>query len=165
MTYCANCGALKQEDDRSNKEMSFLTVLFSFRGRINRSTFWLKGVGLLAGLLVALNILIEITTDDVVGGLLVMLLCSVMLYVWLAVIIKRVHDLDQPATVGVLLIPLPFIGVFVAHSVLTGFDHRLLIGAGATTIPVIGLFVAVGVLIKVAFAKGTHGPNRYGDQP
>ncbi|MCY4530414.1 MAG: DUF805 domain-containing protein [Chloroflexi bacterium] len=140
MSYCAECGSftpVEQKAERSNNEMSFPAVLVSFRGRINRSTFWLKGVGSLAGLSVASIILLVITPDDAAGGLALFLFPVVlfMLYVWLAVIIKRLHDFDQPALWGLFFVPL------------------------------IGPLVAFGVFIAAAFAEGTQGWNRYGDQP
>ena len=136
MSYCSDCGTFRpdEQETHSNKEMSLPAVLFSFRGRINRKTFWLKGIGPLAALLAASLGLITITPPDAAGGL-ALLLIVLHLYVWMAVCIKRLHDFDQPATWSLWYFPF------------------------------LWFFVVFGIFIGAAFAEGTQGPNRYGDQP
>ena len=58
-----------------------------------------------------------------------------MLYVWVALVVKRLQDFDQPGVLALLLVP------------------------------IIAWFVPLAVLFAVGFVKGTEGPNRYGDQP
>jgi uncharacterized membrane protein YhaH (DUF805 family) len=110
-------------------------LLFSFEGRIPRSTYWLWYC-LPYVVIYLLTVLIDIAAGTynasegigVVSGLFVLL----ALYPSIAVAVKRCHDRDRS-------------GWF------------LLVGI----IPLVNLWV----LVELGFLRGTVGPNRYGPDP
>ena len=128
------------------KGMSIWALWFSFSGRINRETFWLKGIllGWLAflgciavGLLI--SFLISLLSEAV--GLIawyveIVPLTLGFLVSQYAVCVKRLHDRNRPGW-----------------------------WAFATLIPIAGLFIGIWLFVELGFLKGDSGPNRYGDVP
>ena len=93
--------------------MSITTVLFSFDGRIDRSTYWLQGYLPLAGLsfvFIVLLVLVQLIEPLLQIPL---LLAAVSSLTWghFAVSAKRCHDFDKSGWWGLLaaLIPIGFI--------------------------------------------------------
>ena len=124
--------------------MSLLRVWFSFNGRINRSTFWLKGI--LGEVCLSVVVMVFVFA---LGGFdpdapqespwpLIVLLFWTVLSWWitLAVSAKRWHD----------------------HN-LSGWWTALVF------VPLFGVFFWFYMFIKLGFLKGTDGPNRYGPAP
>ncbi len=121
--------------------MSLKQVLFSFQGRIPRSTWWyfilaVNGIALV--LAVVDGMIAAVMGQDRYGtsnwpNCLVFLFSLLILYPNLAVSVKRAHDRDHS-------------GWFI------------LIGL----IPIIG---PIWVLIEFGFLRGTVGPNQYGPDP
>jgi len=93
--------------------MSITTVLFSFDGRIDRSTYWLQGYLPLAGLSLVFIVLLSLV--QLIEPLLQipLLLAAVSSLTWghFAVSAKRCHDFDKSGWWGLLaaLIPIGFI--------------------------------------------------------
>ena len=133
--------------------MTITQTLFSFQGRIRRTTYWLAHLGLI-GVVFAICLIFGVIggmlgaaagvgqSDGASGpalalGLLVMAvflpLWVVMVWSGLALAVKRCHDRDYP---GVMI----------------------LIGL----IPVVGW---LWTLIDLGFIDGTQGPNRFGPSP
>ena len=125
--------------------MSLLRVWFSFNGRINRSTFWLKGIlGYVCLVVVGMGVLFfslggldPDTLQESPWPLIVLLFWMVLLF-WinLAVYAKRWHDHDM-----------------------SGWWTALML------VPIVNFFWGIYMLIKLGFLKGTDGPNRYGPAP
>lgn len=127
--------------------MSLMQVWFSFNGRINRSTFWLKGI--LGELCLTVVVMVFLGLVFALGGLdpddpqespwpLLVLLFWMVLLFWinLAVYAKRWHDHDM-----------------------SGWWSALLF------VPIVNFFWGIYMLIKLGFLKGTDGSNRYGPAP
>ena len=125
--------------------LTLLSVMFSYRGRITRSTFWIGlillplvfCINFLLGLLIATllslyvedqSILLGFVILPLLGGLYVLLPWS-----YFALCAKRWHDQDQSGWMS-LIILIPFIGLL--------------------TMP---LFCGI--------PRGTPGPNKYGLEP
>lgn len=118
--------------------MKIIPILFSFQGRIRRTTYWLAGIG--SGLVLGLvYIVFAVATGALAkgpGGLWApqfLPIEAVGLWVSLAIAAKRCHDRGYPA-VMVLILFVPFIG---------------------------GLWG----LIDLGFIGGTPGENKYGPSP
>lgn len=110
-------------------------LLFSTRGRITRSTYWLKFVlPYFAIFLVISYIDFTVGTfyDELDVGLLSLLFALAAQYPWIAIGIKRCHDRDRP-------------GWF------------LLIGL----IPL----VSIWLVVELGLLRGTIGQNRFGPDP
>lgn len=115
--------------------MSWGQLLFSFRGRVNRTMFWLFGVALLVlfGTLECINVMSGEKAQAGVGIVdLVTALCW-LIVVWpsLAMTAKRWHDLDMSAW-WMLIGIVPFVGGLIS-------------------------------LVFTGFVPGTPGANRYGE--
>ena len=79
--------------------MPILSTLFSFRGRINRKTFWLGGILPVYVIGIALGSLLPYVpskANDVASGMmlrvLILTVLALLVYMWFAVIVKRCHD-------------------------------------------------------------------------
>jgi uncharacterized membrane protein YhaH (DUF805 family) len=129
--------------------MPILEVLFSFKGRISRSEYWLKGFLILLPFYMLNGILSYVgstvfDTDLANSGaakwnvamILSLLLTVLSLWPHLAVIVKRWHDRNRSAWWLLTLL-----------------------------IPIVNWITAIWILIEVWFVKGTDGPNRFGQDP
>ena len=130
-----------EPEARVNKDPTVFGVLFSFSGRINRKTYWLKGMLPLWGALVLYYLFVVACaslseTAGVIALLLMLPLYLVFLISGIAVNVKRLHDRDR-----------------------TGWWIL------AAYIPFVGLFIGIWLFIEVGFLKGDAFPNRYGDVP
>lgn len=115
--------------------MSIPWVLLSFKGRLSRRDYWLKGFLPLVPVGIIVNILNLSTTSD--GARLVALLLSfASLWPGLALMVKRLHDRNRS-------------GWWIA----TAF------------VPILGVVALIWLLIEVWFLRGTLGSNRFGMDP
>jgi uncharacterized membrane protein YhaH (DUF805 family) len=130
-----------------------LTVLFSFRGRIKRGTFWdgwaaCTLLGLFFGaVLLGLSIL-GLTPFDLwlVGGV----LGCLPLWIWLAVGAKRWHDLGR-SSIMLILNMLPLAALVFAKS-----HPQPAVAAG-------GVLAAL-VILYLGLAQGAPEANKFGDK-
>jgi uncharacterized membrane protein YhaH (DUF805 family) len=115
--------------------MTIGTALFSFRGRMSRSDFWVKGVIPLT--LIELVISAFVPSENSKYFYPVALVLGIILS-WpnLAIPIKRIHDRDHSAW-------------FLA----------------TVLIPIAGVVFWVWMLIELWFLRGTVGRNRFGEDP
>jgi len=128
-------------------------VLFSYRGRIRRSTFWDGWAActlymLLAAIVILALVLAGTNASSlwVVGGI----LSGPLLWVWLAVCAKRWHDLGLPAAMAVLNLVLPALPLVMVKS------HPVP-AAGAAGV------IALLLILFLGFAGGVSGANKYGE--
>ncbi len=115
--------------------MSIQQLLFSFHGRISRSTYWLKFYLPYMGiyiLMIGLDIAIGSFDKEAGVGMFTGIFWLISIYSVIVINIKRIHDRNR-------------IGWF------------LLLGL----IP----FVNIWVMIELGFLKGSEGSNDYGDDP
>ncbi|MYD50878.1 MAG: DUF805 domain-containing protein [Dehalococcoidia bacterium] len=71
------------------------STLLSFEGRINRSTFWLRGVLPLVGLSIVSWIALAFLPVSTVGGIVTLIVAFLLFGMWLAPTVKRLHDRDK----------------------------------------------------------------------
>jgi uncharacterized membrane protein YhaH (DUF805 family) len=141
------------------------TLWFSTRGRISRSTYWMK----FWLPIVALQI-VGSFVDSAVGvapnqggvGPFALLATLALLYPGIVGCVKRLHDLNHPGWyVAVYYGGLVGMGVVMAIAV-------PIFGLGALVLMIPGAFLFLGALwfsLKMGFVRGTDGPNRYGRDP
>jgi uncharacterized membrane protein YhaH (DUF805 family) len=93
-------------------------VLFGFRGRIGRKSFWLGALGmiLIQGAVIA-QILgaPDDSGEQALWGLVLLAVWAVSAWVLVALAVKRLHDIGLPAVLAVLLLiqPIAYIAFFV----------------------------------------------------
>ncbi len=141
------------------------SLWLSPRGRISRSTYWLKFVLPIAGIQIVgaiLDIMFGFDDPDEIGPAGVLI---ILLVLWPAIVslVKRLHDLDRPGW---------FVAAFYGGLFGGGIISAIAIpaiGIGAAWIlgiPLFFLFFAgFWYGIKISFFRGTIGPNRYGPDP
>ena len=141
-----------------------ISLWFSTRGRISRSTYWLKFVLPLAGIQIVGTVLdgmLGFDDPDELGpvGRLLLLLT---LWPVMVSLVKRLHDLDHPGWfVGAF-----FGGIFavmvIAAQVIPAPGHvALMLAIPLLVLILMGFWCG----IKISFFRGTIGPNRYGPDP
>jgi len=116
---------------------SLFYVLFSEKGRISRSTFWLKGV--LRGIAinaVLVSLAFVCTNSESALAILSLPLILLALTIQLTPLMKRLQDRNRP---GWLVL-----GLFI---------------------PLLNILIAIWMLVEAGFLRGTSGQNNYGVDP
>ncbi len=149
--------------------MNLGSLLFSFRGRINRARYWLAVliyfivglilgiIGLVSGQIAAGQGLAAQSPGFQVVNFAVDLVCLIS---GLAVGTKRLHDRDMSAWWLLLFFGVPWL-LGIMAGVALAMQSRLSIAICGVAAVVIGIwaFVEFGCL------RGTNGPNVYGPDP
>ena len=119
--------------------MSIMHVLFSFKGRMSRKDYWLKGVLILLPVTTVAVLLMAFGSSEkgVTASFIVGLPILVLSY-WprLALFVKRLHDRDKS-------------GWFLA----------------TVLIPIANSVFLIWIVILVWFLKGSAGANTFGEDP
>ena len=144
----------------------------SFDGRISRKGFWLGFLGI-----AVISTVIGVGMISILPGGIALILGQIIvsagvIYIWSAVLVKRLHDRGKPGV--------PWAVIFVAPSVLMqimsifkiGYSPVELAGAemmvpgmGALAVMWFATAVALWMVIELGFLKGTAGDNAYGPNP
>lgn len=121
------------------QSIDFKEMLFSFKGRINRSTFWTYTLAMAVVQFIIYGfyfMIMKVASSDftsftVVTSLLVLL---ALLFVWpgLALSVKRCHDRNK-----------------------SGWFHLV------SLVPLLGIWY----IVEIFFLKGSDGYNQYGEEP
>lgn len=148
--------------------MDWTTLLFGFRGRINRAKYWLAAllyivvvIGLLIFFVFALGDFGKDRIAEIVGTSLMFVAIggiAFLVVVWssFATAIKRLHDRGKSGWWVLLFWVLPS-AIGVAADSMAG-AASLVLNAASIVFSIWG-FVEVGCL------RGTQGPNEYGPDP
>jgi uncharacterized membrane protein YhaH (DUF805 family) len=149
--------------------MDWTTLLFSFRGRINRGKYWLAvliymlvWIAFIAGCLIWLG---GMNTDNLFSlagaGLLIWLMGFILLVAgtWsgLAVSVKRLHDRDKSGW-WILLF-------WLGPSILGGWQTAAPDLGGGFLFSLAAAAIAIWAFVELGCLPGTLGPNRYGPDP
>lgn len=129
--------------------MTFLRICFSFKGRINRSGWWLLNLPIFA--IFAISVIAYNFPAKISLGFIPLL---VLVWIHLAVTAKRWHDKDKP-TWWVLFHLIPLIGVV--------FVQLFQLSSGWwTVIYLIAIITNLWAIFELGFIKGTEGSNQFG---
>ncbi len=149
-----------------------MDLFTKFEGRISRRRFWLGFVGIAAMAMIAGLGIMFLLPEGTVLVLGQVLLSGAIVYMWSAVVVKRLHDRGKPA--------LPWVVIFMAPGVIMQVMSILKIGysaveLGGTSVMVPGvaamavmwaaMAVALWMIVELGFLKGTQGDNTYGPDP
>ena len=135
--------------------MHVSNLLFSFTGRVNRAPYWLVSIAVMVAALVVVGIAVTIagrsTMAIVIGGADLVL----MIWIGLALTIKRLHDRDKSAWWLLLF--------YFAPSILQAIGHRA--WSAGFILVLIGFGIGLWALVEIGFRRGTAGPNSYCHDP
>jgi uncharacterized membrane protein YhaH (DUF805 family) len=147
--------------------MTVIHLLLGFEGRISRQGFWM-GLAILAALEIAARAVLGIpffptATKPVSVRLTEAAIELLTLYPTTAVVVKRLHDRDQPGSYAVWLVG---ISVIIMITNLFGLTDD---PDNPTWLDWVLSFCAIGIvlayLVELGFRRGTRGDNRYGPDP
>lgn len=154
-----------------------MELLFSFKGRINRTKWWLGSI-FISLFMFGMNKLINLfgggTLYDepavAVQVLQIFAIAIFVIYSQTALMVKRLHDRNLRGWIAaVFWLPLifPSIPPPLKQFLKTGFDSEatpLFIGTTAV-IGAIIMAIAIWLFVELGFLRGTPGSNKYGDEP
>jgi uncharacterized membrane protein YhaH (DUF805 family) len=146
----------------------FKTLMFSFRGRINRGKWWLALVvfivygvitSVVAGVVFGTSLIgsSEIGATAVVGIGIMLIAYLAALVAGIAVGVKRLHDRNKSGWWLLLFYILP--------AVLSGVGEASGNAAIASLLALIAVAIYVWGFVELACLRGTVGPNKYGPDP
>jgi len=147
--------------------MDFASLFISPEGRINRATYWIGSLSVLAvelALRLGLGVPFTPTPSDPLSlRALSFVIDLVLLYPAAMVMVKRLHDINQSgALVGWLVVP--NVVLMITNLLgMTGDPDRM---AVLETIFLLGTSVIVlTFLVVLGFRRGSEGNNQYGPDP
>lgn len=151
--------------------MTLREKLFGFQGRLRRLDWW--GLGILTGFIdglirMVLRLTLGVTepsSDSIVPMIVGLLFAAPFIWVFLALNVKRMHDLNWPAWPVVVATLVLEALTWAPPGTLAGLDTVLPIAFGATARDVIDWTLVLAVLVVLGFIHGTQGPNRFGPSP
>ena len=132
---CKHCGSSLTNSNNTTEKLELKDFLFSFQGRITRSSYWLKyflpyfGISMLT---VILDVILGTYNEASGIGALSGIFLLIAIWPSIAVGVKRCHDRNRS-------------GWFLLLSLIP--------------------FVNIWVIIELGFLKGTNGSNQYGPDP
>ncbi len=108
--YITPTADLTQNEDFGISKMPIKDILFSFQGRIPRSTFWLANMGMVVVIFTAMGI-ISVLLKDLSNVAAIIIFALFIPFVWssYAIQAKRWHDRDKSAW-WILIGFIPIIG-------------------------------------------------------
>lgn len=143
--------------------MNLGALLFSFRGRVNRSKYWAASLAYLVVTAAVYGIGIEV--DAGLGYVTLSLIAYFILFISsLAIAAKRVHDRDKSAWWLLLfyVVPVVLAGIGLIVTVEIRDPTNVTIEVVCF---LIALLIAVWTFVEVGCLPGTVGTNRYGPNP
>jgi uncharacterized membrane protein YhaH (DUF805 family) len=139
--------------------MSMTQLLFLFQGRLNRQPYWLVAAAIVV--VVVLLVLFVLATgverDFAVSGIFLILgiLYIPLIWIGLAIAVKRLHDRNKSAWWLVVF--------YVVPAILGGIAY--LVGMAAAVLHIVSFGITVWAFVELGCLRGTRGPNRYGPDP
>jgi uncharacterized membrane protein YhaH (DUF805 family) len=145
---------------------SFLSQLFSFRGRSRRANFWLTS--LVVGIVYFIVLIAGLVLDPgdfrnpSPAGIVVLLLNWFVCFAFMVLAsIRRLHDRDKSGHWLWLFSFLPAVISGAGYVAAQQSPDRLVVLA----LSVVGFVLSLWGGIEIGFLRGTPGPNRFGPDP
>jgi uncharacterized membrane protein YhaH (DUF805 family) len=133
--------------------MSVGSLLFSFRGRVNRMPYWLVSLAMMIAMGAVLAML-------AVGGFLesaapLLILLVPLIWIGTALAVRRLHDRNKSAWWLIIFYVLPGIMESIGRAA----------GDAEIAFSIASLGLSIWALVELGFLRGTIGPNHYGPDP
>ena len=147
-----------------------LSKYATFSGRASRSEYWYFS---LFGSIVALAspLIYSVTARNTVGFAINVIINLVLLLPYLAVSVRRLHDIDRTGW-WVLLLWIPFIPALLIFTTVepaaqadVSVTGPWLVAVAIAFVLMVWCLVILFVLMVWSCRRGTIGPNRYGPDP
>lgn len=145
--------------------MPMSQLLFSFSGRLNRKPYWLTTLAMVAVILVVVILIFALAggaalaTGDMSGlgvaFILLLIIYIPLLWVGIALGVKRLHDRNKSGWWLVLFWLLP--------AILQGIGEY--VGTLGIVLMIAAFAISIWGLVEIGFLRGTVGPNQYGPDP
>ncbi len=141
--------------------MSMTQLLFSFRGRLNRKSYWMTVIATMVIIVLLLLLVLVMIREQrfEVAGLTVMILIILyipLIWIGLAIGAKRLHDRDKSAW---------WLLVFYALPGILSTAGNEMADLGFIILHIISFGITVWAFVELGCLRGTRGPNRYGPDP
>jgi uncharacterized membrane protein YhaH (DUF805 family) len=144
--------------------MDFIRLLTRPEGRISRAAFWIGWLIILfveAAARLALGIPFAPTPSDTFSvRVLSFLIDLVLLYPWVIVMVKRLHDRNRSGQLtGWLIVPYSVLMVTNLLGMSGDPDH---LGVVESILLIGTAIIALAFMVDLGFRRGTVGDNQYG---
>ncbi len=100
-------------DSQEIRQLTLKQILFSFRGRITRSTYWFSFLGIVLMMIALMLLVSAIGLDESIVNGFFFMIYGIFIWSSIAVQVKRWHDRDKSGS-WVLISFVPLIGPFWA---------------------------------------------------
>ena len=159
--------------------MGLVSLLFSFKGRVNRTQYWLGTIGVNIAHWIAMVVLSStaaVTAAQTknaaaalaaLGSQLALVIPVSMATAWIAMAlqVKRFHDRGQSGWWAMLpMAPMVFAMTNIGTALAEQWSPERLIGSMGLPLTAF-LVICVGMFVNLGCLPGTQGQNKYGDPP
>ena len=161
--------------------MDIQTILFSFKGRIGRGTYWLSIVPVIVAVhfiafapILIVGFIVGTESEEIPDSILIAVFAAQLIWLaglWpmLAVGSKRLHDRNKRGWWLLVWWLLPFYLFFGGFGVDFVGDPNTVLRAGYFSTGSIMMFASLPIalwgIVELGILLGTKGPNRFGDDP
>lgn len=159
--------------------MGLVSLLFSFKGRVNRTQYWLGTIGVNIAHWIAMVVLSSAAAVTAVqmkspaaalaalGSQLALVLPVSMAAAWIAMAlqVKRFHDRGQSGWWTMLpMAPVLFVVMNVGTAIAEQWSPERLVGSMGLPLMAF-LLIGFGMFVNLGCLAGTQGENKYGGPP
>ena len=149
-----------------------MDLFLSFDGRIARGQWWLGSIALTVIAIILSAVVGLVFGAGMLGQLLALLVGLALLYPFLALAVKRLHDRGHEAMPRVAIFFGPGILLSVMQTFGIGFRTEVVAGITVQTpgllggaVGIVSLVVAIWGLVELGILRGQEGDNRFGPPP
>jgi uncharacterized membrane protein YhaH (DUF805 family) len=135
---------------------------FSFRGRTGRTMFWATFVVASVALFIAASVSVLIATVSTPLAWAFDVAMTPILVIWVAVMVRRLHDRNRTGWWAPVLIVLPS---FLSNFAMGAWTTHALKDQAAMFLVIVALLIWGWGLVDLGILRGTVGSNRYGEDP
>ncbi len=148
--------------------MDLTTLLFGFKGRINRAKYWLAALlyilamaALIAFFVFAVGDFSKDRIEEIVGTSLLFIAIGGVFFIFLvwssfATGIKRLHDRNKSGW---------WVLVFFVFPAIVGIGADSIGGTGSFALNAISIALNLWGFVELGCLRGTQGPNEFGPDP